>query len=118
MQQNGDNVLTVEYDRETGNETLFNKDQEPLLAIKYNLAGQPVALVPSMQGWQPVTLSYNSVGLLEEWIHGDVYEEYSYDRTGRLLLVRYSGSEELAYAYGDNALVTINFIFVIFEKFN
>ncbi|XP_014674084.1 PREDICTED: teneurin-m-like [Priapulus caudatus] len=102
LKQNGDSMLTVEFDRETGNETLFNKEQEQLLTIKYNQAGQPVSLLPTHADWEPVILSYNSAGRLEEWRHGNVYEEYNYDRTGRLLLVRYSGNEELAYTYGDN----------------
>ena len=59
LQVNGDNLLTLEYERETHSETIYNRDLSGLLTVRYNSAGQPTHFIPygnvqvllSADGW-------------------------------------------------------------------
>ena len=46
LQVNGENLLTLEYERDTHSETIYNRDLNGLLTVRYNSAGQPTHFLP------------------------------------------------------------------------
>ena len=47
LQINGENLLTIEYNRIQHTEVVMDTDMNEILVIQYNNAGQPVHIVPA-----------------------------------------------------------------------
>ncbi len=84
FQINGQNLLTIEYDRDTHSETILDPNQEEILTILYNSAGQPTNFVPDGD-LHPVNISYDERGNPVEWGRGELSVVNVYDsKTGYL----------------------------------
>ena len=98
---NGENLLVVTYDKLQRRELLFLADKTELLEIKYDEQLRPVTWVTPYSGWAPVSQRYDRFGHLESWRWGDMTEEYSYDKEGRLVGVKNGNETVLSYEYRD-----------------
>ena len=47
-QINGVNLLTFEYERDSHSEIVMNMDQDVILTVMYNNAGQPIYFLPAV----------------------------------------------------------------------
>lgn len=103
MRVNGENVLTLEYDKESLTEAVFMEDRAvELLNITYDDMSRPISWVPGRSSsFAPVEVSYDRFGLLTLWRQGDISEAYNYDRSGRLAEVMFSDGHKIVYSFRD-----------------
>ena len=101
MRVNGENLLMVTYDKLQRRELLYLADKTELLEIKYDEQARPVTWVTPYSGWAAVSQRYDRFGHLQSWRWGDVREEYSYDKEGRLASVKKGNNSILQYEYRE-----------------
>ncbi|XP_071453131.1 teneurin-m isoform X1 [Hetaerina americana] len=101
LRVNGENLLTLEYDRETGTVAVFMDDRVELLNVTYDRLARPVKLGPRNEIFAPVELAYDRFSRLTNWKWGDITETYGFDRAGRLYEIRYGDGTAMTYAFKD-----------------
>ncbi|XP_023220703.1 teneurin-m-like isoform X2 [Centruroides sculpturatus] len=103
MKINGETLVAVEFDREQYSETIYDKNQIPLVTVRYDEFGHPKQWEPS-QNLTPVKLEYDRFGRLARWERGYLSERYSFDIQGRLAEIRYSDNSGIMYRYDDSPI--------------
>ena len=98
---NGENLLIVTFDKLQRRELLYLADKTELLEIKYDEQLRPVTWVTPFSGWAAVSQRYDRFGHLESWRWGDMSEEYSYDKEGRLASIKAANETILSYEYRE-----------------
>ncbi|XP_049696813.2 teneurin-m isoform X10 [Helicoverpa armigera] len=98
---NGENLLTLEYDRESSTIAVFMDDKVELLNVTYDRTARPVRFGPSSGIFAEVVLDYDRFNRLTKWSWGDLNETYGFDRAGRLNEIRYGDGSSLAYSFRD-----------------
>ncbi|XP_059482465.1 teneurin-m isoform X2 [Neocloeon triangulifer] len=102
LRVNGENLLTLEYDRGTGTVAVFMDDRVELLNITYDRLARPVKWGPSRNGvFDGVELEYDRFSRLSSWKRGDLSETYGFDRAGRLFEIRYGDGTAITYSFKD-----------------
>lgn len=103
MRVNGENLLTVEYDKESLSEAVFMEDRAvELLNITYDDMSRPISWTPGRSSsFAGVEVSYDRFGQLAMWRQGDLSESYNYDRSGRLAEVVFADGSKLIYSFRD-----------------
>ncbi|XP_045459458.1 teneurin-m [Melitaea cinxia] len=101
LRVNGDNLLTLEYDRDTSTVAVFMDDKVELLNVTYDKMARPVKWGPRSGIFAEVELDYDRFNRLTSWRWGDLNETYGYDRAGRLHEIRYGDGSSLAYSFRD-----------------
>ena len=103
MRVNGENLLTVEYDKESLSEAVFMEDRAvELLNITYDDMSRPISWSPGRSSsFAGVEVSYDRFGQLALWKQGDLSESYNYDRSGRLAEVVFADGSKLVYSFRD-----------------
>lgn len=101
LRVNGENLLSVEYDRNTGTVGAFIDDHVQLLNISYDKLGQPIKWNSGNNVFASVELEYDKFGRLSVWRWGRLSERYSYDQAGRLTEIRYADDTTTLYAFKD-----------------
>ena len=103
---NGETLLTVEYERASHSETVYNEDREEILRVEYNGAGQPTHFYPAgpVEG---LNISYDAQGRMQMWqrmtrIVSNVYDE----ETGNLHETRMADGYVYKYTYGIGTKVS------------
>lgn len=104
MRVNGENLLTVEYDKESNTEAVFMEDRAvELLNITYDDMSRPVTWSPGhSSSFASVELAYDRFGRLAQWRKGDMSEAYAYDRSGRLAQVLFNDGHKIVYSFRDD----------------
>ena len=117
LRANGENMLTVFYDKLQKREVLYSEDslgqrKQELLEIRYDSVSRPISWEPKLPGFHDLKQSYDRFGNPERWIWGDLSESFAYDVGGRLIEVTRGNSTLLKYSYADafqtlpNAVIT------------
>ncbi|VEN54416.1 unnamed protein product [Callosobruchus maculatus] len=101
LRVNGENLLTMEYDRETASVSVFLDDKVELLNVTYDRSARPVKWGPRNGLFTEVELEYDRFSRLSSWKWGDLSESYGFDRAGRLNEIKYSDGSALVYAFKD-----------------
>uniref|UniRef100_A0A8D8UYU9 Tenascin-like protein n=1 Tax=Cacopsylla melanoneura TaxID=428564 RepID=A0A8D8UYU9_9HEMI len=101
LRVNGENLLSVEYDRNTGTVGAFIDDHVQLLNISYDKLGQPIKWNSGNNVFASVELEYDKFGRLSVWRWGRLSERYAYDQAGRLTEIRYADDTATLYAFKD-----------------
>lgn len=102
LRVNGENLLTLEYDRETGTVAAFmGDDKMELLNVTYDRTARPIKWGPRNGIFAGVDLEYDRFSRLVRWSWGDLTEHYSFDRAGRLNEIKYSDGSSMIYAFKD-----------------
>ncbi|XP_038213466.1 teneurin-m isoform X5 [Zerene cesonia] len=101
LRVNGENLLTLEYDRDTSTVAIFMDDKVELLNVTYDRMARPVRWGPRSGVFAEVELDYDRFNRLTSWRWGDLNETYGYDRAGRLHEIRYGDGSSLAYSFRD-----------------
>ncbi|XP_050362542.1 teneurin-m isoform X6 [Nymphalis io] len=101
LRVNGENLLTLEYDRDTSTVAVFMDDKVELLNVTYDRMARPVKWGPRSGIFAEVELDYDRFNRLTSWRWGDLNETYGYDRAGRLHEIRYGDGSSLAYSFRD-----------------
>ncbi|XP_066154380.1 teneurin-m isoform X3 [Euwallacea fornicatus] len=101
LRVNGENILTMEYDRETASVSVFMDDKVDLLNITYDRSSRPIRFGPRNGVFAEVELEYDRFSRLSSWKWGDLSETYGFDRAGRLYEIKYADGSSLQYAFKD-----------------
>nr|XP_037870967.1 teneurin-m isoform X8 [Bombyx mori] len=101
LRVNGENLLTLEYDRDTSTVAVFMDDKYELLNVTYDRTARPVKWGPRSGIFSEVELEYDRFNRLTRWSWGDLNETYGFDRAGRLHEIRYGDGSSLAYSFRD-----------------
>lgn len=101
LRVNGDNVLTLEYDRETQSVVVMVDDKQELLNVTYDRTSRPVSFRPQSGDYADVDLEYDRFGRLVSWKWGVLQEAYTFDRNGRLNEIKYGDGSSMVYNFKD-----------------
>ncbi|KAL0272982.1 UNVERIFIED_CONTAM: hypothetical protein PYX00_005770 [Menopon gallinae] len=102
LRVNGENLLSLEYDRETRAVVVLLGDEKlELLNVTYDKTSRPVKWAPRNGIFAGVELEYDRFSRLISWAWGDLSERYSFDRSGRLSEIKYSDGSSIIYAFKD-----------------
>ncbi|XP_017957287.2 teneurin-m isoform X2 [Drosophila navojoa] len=101
LRVNGDNVLTLEYDRETQSVVVMVDDKQELLNVTYDRTSRPVSFRPQSGDYADVDLEYDRFGRLVSWKWGVLQEAYTFDRNGRLNEIKYGDGSSMIYTFKD-----------------
>ncbi|KAK6625770.1 hypothetical protein RUM43_006069 [Polyplax serrata] len=102
LRVNGENLLSLEYDRETATVAVFlGDDKLELLNVTYDKTARPVKWGPRNGIFAGVDLEYDRFSRLVSWTWGDLTEKYSFDQAGRLNKIQYSDDTSIMYAFKD-----------------
>ncbi|XP_053954214.1 teneurin-m isoform X2 [Anastrepha ludens] len=101
LRVNGDNVLTLEYDRDTQSVVVLVDDKQELLNVTYDRTARPVSFRPQSGDYADVDLEYDRFGRLVSWKWGVLQEAYTFDRNGRLNEIKYGDGSSMVYAFKD-----------------
>ncbi|CAB3368884.1 Hypothetical predicted protein [Cloeon dipterum] len=101
LRVNGENLLTLEYDRETNTVAVFMDERMEILNITYDRLARPVKFGPSRGAFEAVELEYDRFSRISSWKWGELSETYVFDRAGRLFEIRYSDNSAVKYSFKD-----------------
>ncbi|XP_018579833.1 teneurin-m isoform X3 [Anoplophora glabripennis] len=101
LRVNGENLLTMEYDRETASISVFMDDKVELLNVTYDRSSRPVKWGPRNGIFAEVELEYDRFSRLSNWKWGELSESYGFDRAGRLNEIKYGDGSSLVYTFKD-----------------
>ena len=83
FQINGENLLTVQYDRDTHTETIMKKDLQEIITIRYDDSGLPTSFSPA-NGHHDLNITYRQDGHISHWQYGEIREQRIYTDNGLL----------------------------------
>ncbi|XP_055317051.1 teneurin-m isoform X2 [Sitodiplosis mosellana] len=98
---NGENILTLEYEQETKSVLVLVDDKIELLNVTYDRHARPTSFQPQSGEYAEVDLEYDRNGRLTLWKWGELKEEYSFDRGGRLNEIKYGDGSSIMYSFKD-----------------
>ncbi|KAJ8984541.1 hypothetical protein NQ317_006827 [Molorchus minor] len=101
LRVNGENLLTMEYDRETASVSVFMDDKLELLNVTYDRSARPIKWGPRNGIFAEVELEYDRFSRLSSWKWGELSENYGFDRAGRLNEIKYGDGSSLVYTFKD-----------------
>ncbi|XP_060530352.1 teneurin-m isoform X2 [Cylas formicarius] len=101
LRVNGENIVTMEYDRETASVSVFMDEKIELLNVTYDRSARPVRWGPRNGIFAEVQLDYDRFSRLSNWKWGELSETYGFDRAGRLYEIKYADGSSLVYAFKD-----------------
>ncbi|KAF5270057.1 hypothetical protein FQA39_LY08469 [Lamprigera yunnana] len=101
LRVNGENLLTLEYERETTSVSVFMDDKVELLNVTYDRTARPVKWGPHNGIFAEVELEYDRFSRLTSWKWGELSETYGFDRAGRLNEIKYADGSSMIYAFKD-----------------
>ncbi|XP_058124762.1 teneurin-m [Anopheles ziemanni] len=101
LRVNGENLLTFEYEKDTSSITVSVDDKTELLNVTYDKSSRPIAYRPQSGEYADVDLEYDRFGRLTSWKWGNLKEEYTFDRAGRLNEIKYGDGSSIVYAFKD-----------------
>ncbi|XP_035708479.1 teneurin-m isoform X4 [Folsomia candida] len=97
---NGDNVLMLEYNRESKSELIVIDDRNVILNVTYDKTGRPLKWIPR-GGFASVEVEHDRFGRLVGWKWDQLMETYEYDRAGRLSKISYADGTSLSLTFKD-----------------
>ena len=68
---NGENLLTIEYDRDTHTETILDKDLHEIITTAFDNSGLPTHFLPA-RNHHSLNVTYNAAGEIIHWKYGDL----------------------------------------------
>ena len=103
QQINGENLLTVEYDRFLHTETVLNKRSQKILTVIYNSAGLPTYFKPESPLHHGMNITYDKWGDITKWSYGNLVEQREYRLPGLVKSVTMSGGQKFRYFYRSDS---------------
>lgn len=98
---NGENILTLEYDRDTSSVVVFADDKIQLINVTYDRTSRPISFKPQSGEYAEVNLEYDRFGRFSSWKWNDLQESYTFDRAGRLNEIKYGDGSSIVYSFKD-----------------
>lgn len=101
LRVNGENLLTLEYDKDTASVSVSVDEKNELLNVTYDKSARPISYRPQAGEYAVVDLEYDRFGRMTSWKWGELTESYTFDRAGRLHEIKYGDSSSIVYAFKD-----------------
>lgn len=98
---NGENVITLEYERESQSVAVFVDEKVELLNVTYDKTARPISFRPQSGEYADVNLNYDRFGRLISWKWGALKEDYTFDRAGRLNEIKYGDGSSILFSFKD-----------------
>ncbi|XP_059078932.1 teneurin-m-like isoform X2 [Tigriopus californicus] len=101
LKVNGENLLTIFFDKLQRREVFYSGTKSELIEVRYDSLSRPIRWEPLAGGFSPVDLGYDRFGHLNKWSRGQVSEEYTFDKAGRLNSIQRGNATLLTYHYAE-----------------
>lgn len=98
QQVNGRNLLSVDFDRTTKTEKIYDDHRKFLLRIAYDTSGHPTLWLPSSK-LMAVNVTYSSTGQIASIQRGTTSEKVDYDGQGRIVSRVFADGKTWSYTY-------------------
>lgn len=95
---NGRNLLSVDFDRTTKTEKIYDDHRKFLLRIAYDTSGHPTLWLPSSK-LMAVNVTYSSTGQIGSIQRGTTSEKIEYDGQGRIVSRVFADGKTWSYTY-------------------
>lgn len=109
-------LFSIEFDRAEHSETIYDRNQVPLLTASYDILGQPMQWKPA-HNFTAVKLEYDRFGRLAYWERGYMFERYTFDIQGRLAEIRHADNTGIMYKYDEGAINMVSIILTQEQNF-
>lgn len=100
LQAHGRNLLSIDFDRNTRTEKIYDDHRKFLLRIMYDTQGRPAMWLPS-SSLAVVNVSYSATGQLVGLQRGSMSEKTEFDSQGRILSRSFVDGKVWSYSYLD-----------------
>lgn len=104
FQAHGRNLLSIDFDRNTRTEKIYDDHRKFTLRITYDAQGRPAIWQPS-SSLAVVNVSYSSTGRLVGLHRGSMSERTEFDQQGRILSRAFVDGKVWSYSYLDKVIV-------------
>lgn len=105
---NGRNLLSVDFDRTTKTEKIYDDHRKFLLRIAYDTSGHPTLWLPSSK-LMAVNVTYSSTGQIGSVQRGTTSEKIEYDGQGRIVSRVFADGKTWSYTYLEKVKNTQGF---------
>uniref|UniRef100_A0A8C6TH09 Teneurin transmembrane protein 2 n=1 Tax=Neogobius melanostomus TaxID=47308 RepID=A0A8C6TH09_9GOBI len=106
LRAHGRNLLSIDFDRNTRTEKIYDDHRKFTLRIMYDAQGRPAMWLPS-SSLAVVNVSYSSTGRLVGLQRGSMSERSEFDTQGRLLSRAFVDGKIWSYSYLDKSMVLL-----------
>ncbi|XP_012914418.1 teneurin-3 isoform X2 [Mustela nigripes] len=106
LRVNGRNLLSVDFDRTTKTEKIYDDHRKFLLRIAYDTSGHPTLWLPSSK-LMAVNVTYSSTGQIASVQRGTTSEKVDYDGQGRIVSRVFADGKTWSYTYLDKSMVLL-----------
>uniref|UniRef100_A0A3B3RS81 Teneurin-2 n=1 Tax=Paramormyrops kingsleyae TaxID=1676925 RepID=A0A3B3RS81_9TELE len=106
LRAHGRNLLSIDFDRNTRTEKIYDDHRKFTLRIMYDTQGRPAMWLPS-SSLAVVNVSYSSTGQLVGLQRGSMSERTEFDPYGRILSRSFVDGKVWSYSYLDKSMVLL-----------
>ncbi|XP_057393172.1 teneurin-3 isoform X6 [Balaenoptera acutorostrata] len=106
LRVNGRNLLSVDFDRTTKTEKIYDDHRKFLLRIAYDASGHPTLWLPSSK-LMAVNVTYSSTGQIAGIQRGTTSEKVDYDGQGRIVSRVFADGKTWSYTYLEKSMVLL-----------
>lgn len=100
LKAHGRNLLSIDFDRNTRTEKIYDDHRKFTLRIMYDAQGRPAMWLPS-SSLAVVNVSYSTTGQLVGLQRGSMSERTEFDPQGRILSRSFVDGKVWSYSYLD-----------------
>nr|XP_055033235.1 teneurin-2 isoform X8 [Misgurnus anguillicaudatus] len=106
LRAHGRNLLSIDFDRNTRTEKIYDDHRKFTLRITYDAQGRPAIWQPS-SSLAVVNVSYSNTGQLVGLHRGSMSERTEFDSQGRILSRSFVDGKVWSYSYLDKSMVLL-----------
>ncbi|KAK9398970.1 teneurin-4 [Crotalus adamanteus] len=106
LRVNGRNLLSVDFDRTSKTEKIYDDHRKFLLRIAYDTSGHPTLWFPSSK-LMAVNVTYSSTGQIGSIQRGTTSEKVDYDGQGRIVSRVFADGKTWSYTYLEKSMVLL-----------
>uniref|UniRef100_A0AAY4E8G0 Teneurin-2 n=1 Tax=Denticeps clupeoides TaxID=299321 RepID=A0AAY4E8G0_9TELE len=106
LRAHGRNLLSIDFDRNTRTEKIYDDHRKFTLRITYDAQGRPAIWQPS-SSLAVVNVSYSATGQLVGLQRGSMSERTEFDPQGRILSRSFVDGKVWSYSYLDKSMVLL-----------
>ncbi|XP_060691053.1 teneurin-3 isoform X2 [Hemiscyllium ocellatum] len=106
LRVNGRNLLSIDFDRTTRTERIYDDHRKFQLRILYDLSGHPTLWLPSSR-LTAVNITYSLTGQISSIQRGPLGEKLEYDNKGRIMSRMLTDGKTWSYTYLDKSMVLL-----------
>ncbi|XP_056431081.1 teneurin-2 isoform X3 [Hyla sarda] len=106
LRVHGRNLLSIDFDRNSHTEKIYDDHRKFTLRIVYDQSGRPLLWLPS-SGLAPVNVSYFLNGRLSGLQRGAMSERTEMDKQGRIISRAFADGKTWSYTYLEKSMVLL-----------